>query len=136
MGKLVCSMLKEALCQSQADNDGNESNHKKVDAVILMGGNIRGNEDYPDDAFFSLETLEAEIKPDEVVGFVDMPGKVLAQGIKATHGGDPFPGWYQYDDGIQQDEHGTVTHVGGQPLDPNKTYRVATKIKDLTNGQR
>lgn len=133
MGKLICSMLKEALWQSQADDD--EFNHRKIDAVILMGGNIRGNEDYPEDAFFSLETLEAEIKPDEVIGFVDMPGEVLAAGIKATHSGDPIPGWFQYDDGIKQDGNGDVTHVGGKPLDLNKVYRVATKVKDLTNGQ-
>jgi 2',3'-cyclic-nucleotide 2'-phosphodiesterase (5'-nucleotidase family) len=147
MGKLICSMLKEALRQSYyalEDDDSAENgpnmdflSKKKVDAVILMGGNIRGNEDYPEDAFFSLETLEAEIKPDEVVGFVDMPGRVLAAGIEWTHRGDPIPGWFQYDDGITQDAAtNRVTTVNGRPLDPNRVYRVATKIKDLTNGQR
>lgn len=96
--------------------------------------------EYPDDAFFSLETLEAEIKPDEVVGIVPIPGRVLAEGIEATHAGDPIPGWFQYDDGIAEettDINGTkrVTRAAGKPLDPNRIYRVATKIKDLTNGQ-
>jgi len=154
MGKLICSMLKESLRQSyhaKEDDDGSSSGSeddedrnpflsnkkkKKIDAVILMGGNIRGNEDYPDDAFFSLETLEAEIKPDEVLGFVDMPGHVMAAGIEFTHSGDPRPGWFQYDDGITQDpQTKKVLTVGGKPLEPNRVYRVATKIKDLTNGQ-
>jgi hypothetical protein len=110
---------------------------KKVDAVILMGGNIRANEDYPEDAFFSLETLEAEITPSEIVGFVDMPGHVLAAGIESTHSGPPNPGWFQYDDGITQDpvtKH--VLTVSGKSIAPNRIYRVATKVKDLTNGQR
>lgn len=128
MGKLICSILKQSLWQSP--------NNSNADAVILMGGNIRGNEEYPDDAFFSLETLEAEIKSDEVIGYVDMPGHVLAAGIEATHAGDPIPGWFQYDDGISQDaKTGRVLTVGRKPLEPKKIYRVATKIKDLTNGQ-
>jgi hypothetical protein len=127
MGQLICSMLKQSLLQTQ---------DQPVDAVILMGGNIRGNEDYADDAFFSLETLEAEIKSDEVIGLVDMPGSVLAAGIEATHAGDPIPGWFQYDDGItQQEVRGKVLTVAGKPIEPNRIYRVATKIKDLTNGQ-
>jgi 2',3'-cyclic-nucleotide 2'-phosphodiesterase (5'-nucleotidase family) len=153
MGKLICSMLKQALLQDyyaaaddSSDEDDNSSGikhnkvplmKKKIDAVILMGGNIRGNEDYPDDAFFSLETLEAEIKSDEVVGFTEMPGSVLAAGIEATHAGDPRPGWFQYDDGITQDPvTKKVLTVGGKPINPKRIYRVATKIKDLTNGQR
>lgn len=133
MGKLVCSILKEALSQTHADDD--KFKERKIDAVILMGGNIRANEEYPEDSFFSLETLESEIKSDEVLGFVDMPGAVLADGIEATHAGDPRPGWFQYDDLIKQDSNGKVTHVNGKPLDREKVYRVATKIKDLTNGQ-
>ena len=128
MGRLICSMLKTALDQTVGD----------IDAVILMGGNIRANEDYPDDAFFSLETMEAEIKPDEVVGIVEIPGRVLAEGIEFTHAGDPRPGWFQYDDGIREevmDGVKRVTTVAGSPIDPYSRYRVATKIKDLTNGQ-
>ena len=160
MGKLICSMLKEALRQSyhsstSSNNNNNNENENdddtsgesaetekmaammKVDAVILMGGNIRGNDDYPDGSFFSLQTLEAEIKHDEVVGFVNMPGHVLAAGIEATHMGDPIPGWFQYDDGITQDPlTKKVLTVGDRPLQPNRIYKVATKIKDLTNGQR
>ena len=44
----------------------------------------------------------------------------------------------RYDQGIQQDfsvSPPKVTHVGGRPLEPDRIYRVATKIGDLTNGQ-
>jgi hypothetical protein len=110
-----------------------------IDAVLIMGGNIRGNvQEYPKGSFFSLEALEAEIKEDEVVGIVPMPGWLLAKGIEATHAGDPIPGWMQYDQGVRQDfsQHPPkVTHVAGEPIDPDKVYRVATKVSDLTNGQ-
>lgn len=132
MGKLVCSLLKSALDQTQK---------QPIDAVVLMGGNIRGGEDYEDGSFFSLEMLEAEIKSDEVIGIVECPGDVLAKGIESTHvEGIPRPGWFQYDDGVvelkcEDGIHYRVTNVGGKPLDPTKMYRIATKISDLTNGQ-
>jgi 2',3'-cyclic-nucleotide 2'-phosphodiesterase (5'-nucleotidase family) len=133
MGRLICSMLKSSLEQTR------EPGERKINAVILMGGNIRGNEDYEIGSFISLETLEAEIKSDEVIGVVPIPGSVLAAGIEATHAGPPIPGWMQYDDGIKEEDtpdgKTRVTHVAGKPLDPDRIYRVATKIKDLTNGQ-
>ena len=42
------------------------------------------------------------------------------------------------DEGVRQDSSvhpPKVTHVAGEPLDPNRVYRVVTKISDLTNGQ-
>jgi len=135
MGRLICSMLKSSLATAQT----RDADEKMTDAVIIMGGNIRGNEDYPHGSFFSLETLEAEIKADEIMGIVPIPGSVLAAGIEATHAGDPIPGWMQYDDGIWEEETADgvkrVTRVGSLPLDPNRIYNVATKISDLTNGQ-
>ena len=38
----------------------------KVDAVILMGGNIRGGTDYPLNAFFSLEGILPPCSPSSV----------------------------------------------------------------------
>jgi 2',3'-cyclic-nucleotide 2'-phosphodiesterase (5'-nucleotidase family) len=136
MGQLICSLLKSSLNVPR----GRQRAHN-VDAVLLMGGNIRGGTDYPLGSYFSLEALEAEIKSDEVVGIVQMPGWVLAKAISETHSGPPIPGWMQYDTGIQErgDANGgfvpIVTHVADQPLDLEANYRVATKVSDLTNGQ-
>ena len=94
--------------------------------------------DYELGSFFSLEALEAEIKGDEVIAVIPMPGWLLAQGVQETHAGDPISGWMQYDEGVREDysDHPpVVTHVAGEPLDESKVYRVGTKISDLTNGQ-
>jgi len=99
-----------------------------------MGGNIRAARDYPDESFFSMEDLMSEVKEEEVVGLVEMPGWLIAQGIKATHDG-PRSGYFQYDDGVLEDSEMNVLRVSHSPLEPNRMYRVATKIPDLTNGQ-
>jgi hypothetical protein len=131
-GTYICTLLRSAL------NTSRRQRKHDIDAVLLMGGNIRGGTDYPVRSFFSLEALEAEIKGDEVIAVVPMPGWLLAEGVAATHAGDPIPGWMQYDHGIVEDfANGkpVVTQVRGKPIDHQKIYRVATKIPDLTNGQ-
>ena len=142
MGVFICTLLRDALNSSQQpqrEKDDDCDDSSKVDAVILMGGNIRGGEAYKEGSFFSLEMLEAEIKADEIVGIVPIPGRILAAGIEYTHAGDPRPGWMQYDEGIREsrDLDGIlrVTTVGGKPIEPERTYQVATKISDLGNGQ-
>ena len=132
MGKFLCSLIKSSL------NVARRQRRHMVDAVLLMGGNIRGNADYEPGSFFSLEMLEAEIKADEIVAIVPMPGWLLVQGIQVTHAGEPVSGWMQYDEGIVEDysQHPPiVTHVAHEPVDLNRMYRVATKISDLRNGQ-
>ena len=132
MGRFICTLLRTSLKMSR------KQRRHSVDAVLLMGGNIRGNADYELGCFFSLQALEAEIKSDEVIGVVSMPGWLLAKGVEETHSGDPIPGWMQYDEGVREDYSGdspVVTHVAGIPIDPDRVYRVATKISDLTNGQ-
>jgi hypothetical protein len=132
MGRYICSLIRSAM------NVSRQQKFQQIDAVLLMGGNIRGNADYPLGSFFSLEALEAELKGDEVIGVVPMPGWLLADGVSATHAGDPIPGWMQYDQGVREDfsqSPSVVTHVAGEPIDPDRIYSVATKISDLTNGQ-
>mmetsp|Transcript_4160 Transcript_4160/g.11775 ORF Transcript_4160/g.11775 Transcript_4160/m.11775 type:complete len:792 (-) Transcript_4160:100-2475(-) len=144
MGVFLCTLLRDALNASQQsqqhrEEEGDSMGAKFIDAVILMGGNIRGGESYGKGSFFSLEMLEAEVKADEIVGVVSMPGSVLAAGIEYTHAGDPRPGWMQYDEGIQEERDADgmlrVTTVGGKPIDLERVYQVATKISDLGNGQ-
>ena len=134
MGRFICSLLKSSLNTQEGKRE------HKVDTVLLMGGNIRGGKDYDEGSYFSLEALEAEIKSDEAVAIVQMPGWLLAEGIQATHAGEPIPGWIQYDDGVKEEyfDDGrppVVTHVNGLHIEHDITYRVATKISDLTNGQ-
>lgn len=132
MGKYICTLIRSSL------NIRRRQRAMNVDAVLLMGGNIRGNADYQEESFFSLEALEAEIKADEVIAIVEMPGWLLAKGVQETHSGDPIPGWMQYDTGVTEDTSVSppvVTHVCYQSLDDERVYRVATKISDLTNGQ-
>ena len=130
MGKFICSLIKSSM------NATHRQRAHKVDAVILMGGNIRGGNDYPIGSFFSLEALEAEVKADETLAVVSIPGWVLSDGIRETHAGDPIPGWMQYDGGVvQKTINGPVSHVGDEALCKDKMYRVATKIGDLGNGQ-
>jgi 2',3'-cyclic-nucleotide 2'-phosphodiesterase (5'-nucleotidase family) len=133
MGQYLCTLLRSSLNVSRR-----QRSNFAIDAVLLMGGNIRGGNDYPQGSYFSLEALEAEIKSDEVIAVVPMPGWLLAEGIQATHIGDPKPGWMQYDNGIIEDftqDPPVVTQVRGRPIVPDQIYRVATKISDLTNGQ-
>ena len=99
---------------------------------------LQSQADYELGSFFSLEALEAEIKSDEVVAVVPMPGWLLAKGVQETHAGDPVSGWMQYDESVKEDtgvDPPVVTHVTGHPLEENRVYRVATKVSDLTNGQ-
>lgn len=132
MGNYICTLLRSSL------NVSRRQSQSIIDAVLIMGGNIRGGTDYPERSYFSLEALEAEIKSDEVIAVVPMPGWLLAEGVAATHAGDPMPGWMQYDNGVVEDfsqSPPAVTQVRGRPIDPEKIYRIATKIADLTNGQ-
>jgi len=132
MGMYISTLLRSSL------NISRRQRQHLVDAVLLMGGNIRGGTDYPPGCFFSLEALEAEIKSDEVIAVLPMPGWLLSEGVTATHEGGPIPGWMQYDNGVVEDfsgERPVVTHVRGEPIEHDKIYRIATKISDLTNGQ-
>ena len=88
MGRMICPILRSALNTKHASDD-----NASVDAVILMGGYIRGNSHYPPESFFSLGMLEAEVGGDDSVAVVSMPGWLLSDGIADTHSTGPRPGW-------------------------------------------
>lgn len=65
-----------------------------------------------------------------------MPGWLVSEGVRATHRGAPIPGWFQYCDAVEEDAAAdALVTLAGRPLEHDKTYRIATKVLDLTNGQ-
>ena len=62
-----------------------------------------------------------------------MTGKLLSEGFKATHG-QPNPGFMQHDDGMELDESSNVVKVKGEPIDMEKTYKVAVSKWDMLDG--
>ena len=56
-----------------------------------------------------------------------IPGKVLRGGLRESWT-CPNPGWIQYCDAVEVDEHGLVSRIAGAPLDMNRIYRVGSFI--------
>jgi len=108
-------------------------NRPTVDAVIISGGNIRGGDTYEDHKAFSLKSLRGEIQEALTVCVVPMPGRLIVEGIKATHG-EANPGFLQFDEGVTLDADGRAITVAGEPLEADREYRVATTPWDLQDG--
>jgi len=94
-------------------------------AAMLKGGNVRGGKDYTDDEHLTLEVLQSELEGTKEIVVVPVPGMVLRVGLRETYTA-PNPGWMQYDDGVELDEDGFVTHVNGEPLDVSRVYNIAS----------
>ena len=132
MGRLVCTLICNAV------NTDRSLGGEHVDGCIIMGGNIRGGADYSPEFSSLWKHWKRKVKPEEVVGIVEMPGWLLSEGVRATHRGDPIPGdsvslaltrcpprrhrcnkcsragWFQYGDGIEEDEAAdAITMCGG-----------------------
>jgi len=94
------------------------------DAFAAKGGNFRGGRDYGADEEYSLELLRSEFG--NVTVFVaELPGHILRTGLNETWK-TPGSGWFQYDESIVVDREGHVVSVGGEPLELNRMYRIAT----------
>ena len=104
-----------------------------VDCVLISGGDIRGGKDYPPNSYFSLEDLKSEVQEQLHMIIVEMDGATLSAGVKSTHACSN-PGYVQFDDGVQLNEQGDVSVIGGKPIDPNRLYRFATTRWDITDG--
>ena len=86
------------LSQSQikaALNMGRQGTARRdnCDAVLIKGGNIRGERDY-DQYNFTLEGLRTEMQEEEPVLVYLVSGKALRKCMKETWHG-PNPGWMQ-----------------------------------------
>lgn len=120
MGTYLLSRMRDAL--NMYTPLGGEP---RCHCAMLKGGNVRGGKAYEDSDQLTLETLQSELEGTKEVVVVPVPGLVLRVGLRETYKA-PNPGWMQYDDGVELDEDGYVTHIGGQAIDMAKIYKVAS----------
>jgi 2',3'-cyclic-nucleotide 2'-phosphodiesterase (5'-nucleotidase family) len=104
-----------------------------IDVVILNGGEIRGGKNYPEHTYFSMADLLSEISHKLEAVICPIPGEVLNEAIRETHGG-PNPGYIQCDDSLAFDESGNIIFVGGKTFSPTEVYRVALTTWDVVDG--
>jgi len=115
MGTIITTSLKKAF---------------GAECAMINAGNIRGNTEYPDDLKnFTYSNLKTEMPFDSVVVDVPLPGKVINETVSfcrqfALLEQPVEKGSYmQLDDGMVWDpESNTVTHIGREPLDPDRIY--------------
>jgi len=120
MGTFLLSRIRDAV--NMHTQIGNQP---RCHCALLKGGNIRGGRDYESTEQLTLEVLQSELEETKEVVVVPVPGLVLRVGLRETFK-VPNPGWMQYDDGVELDEEGFVTHIQNKPLDMSEVYNVAT----------
>jgi len=116
----------------------------QVDGVMMDAGAIRGNRTYPEDqTFFTYGDLKKEIPFDTEVAVVPLTGEVVQAAIAWSRRlslQDPpleTGGYLQTDDGITWDrETNTVTHIGKEPIDLARTYRMGVVYLSLNGMNR
>lgn len=120
IGALICSRLRDCL---------------GAEAGLFNGGGIRAARDY--DERFTYGDLEAEVPFDNAIVVVPLPGRVVRDAVAASRARAPVEsaGFLQVDDRMvvsDGPEHAVVA-IDGAPLDPDRTYRVAT-VRQLLLG--
>jgi len=120
MGTYLLSRIRDAM--NMDDAVGGE---RHCDCALLKGGNVRGGKNYADNEQLTLEVLQSELEETKEVVVVPVPGLVLRVGLRETFV-QPNPGWMQYDDGVELDDEGFVTHIFNEPIDLARTYKVAS----------
>ncbi|KAL0485283.1 calcium-binding protein [Acrasis kona] len=113
-------------------NELNSKEENSVDCVLISGGNVRGEKNYADSHKFTLEDLKSEVQGSLEACVLEMPGRVLSEGIKASHE-ETNPGFMQFDDGVQLDENKNVVQIAGKPFEQDKIYKVVSTKWDLTD---
>ncbi len=118
VGSLIASCVRDAL---------------GADACLINGGGIRANREYTE--AFTYGDLESELPFANEVVVAAVPGRVLREAVAASRSKAPrpAPGFLQVDDGVLVDASDTVTAVGGDALDDEREYRVAT-VRVLFDG--
>lgn len=136
IGHLLCNGLRDEL---------------QVDCILFDSGNIRGNCDYPlPDAreavlkhrsevrcAFTLADLETELPWTSEMTVVPMRGSQIMEAVawSRSHLPTEFGGFLQADDGVwtKEDDQAAVTHIAGEPIDADESYRVGI-IHDTLSG--
>ena len=105
--------------------------------MLIQGGGIRAKKDYAPGPF-TMGDLFQELAFDCAQAVVKLPGKVIAETISNARGApQPEPKGnanFLHTDGdatVDPTTH-ALTHVNGQPLDPDRMYTVA--IYQVTGG--
>merc|ERR1712060_55509 len=63
-----------------------------------------------------------------LIHVLKVPGRALREGLRATWN-IVSGAWMQYDDQVEVDCDGYVVAVGGNPLDPARSYAVGTSTR-------
>ncbi|CAE7651836.1 unnamed protein product, partial [Symbiodinium pilosum] len=121
MGTYLLSRIRDAM------NIDMPIGERYVDCALLKGGNVRGGRTYADDEHITLEVLQTELEETKQILVIPVPGSILRVGLRETFGA-PNPGWMQYDDEVELDEDGFVVSIAGEPLDPDRKYKVASIV--------
>lgn len=118
MGTLLASRVRAAL---------------GADVCIFNGGGIRAAKTYQ--GSFSYGDLQAEVPFENEIVVVPLPGRVLSDAVRSSRARAPIEsgGFLQVCDRTTVAPDGRVTHVAGEPLEDNKSYRVAL-VRNLFAG--
>jgi 2',3'-cyclic-nucleotide 2'-phosphodiesterase (5'-nucleotidase family) len=118
LGALLCSRVRDAL---------------GAHACLFNGGGIRAARDYKD--HFTYGDLEAEVPFDNEVVVARLPGRVVADAVRASRAHAPaeYGGFLQVDDHTVVAADGTALRIAGAPFDPGRVYRVAI-VRELFTG--
>lgn len=126
MGTFVCNVLRDAL---------------HCDCCCITGGHVRGNCGYgPEKTSLTYRDLKVQLPYDNEVVDARLPGRIINDMVVYSRSfaiKDPppkkMPGCFlQMDDRMTFDDTArAVTHINGQPLDPDKIYEVACLYEPL-----
>lgn len=118
LGELICSRLRDAF---------------EADGALFNGGGIRGAREY--EGRLTYGDVRNEVPFDNEIVVASLPGAVLRDAVAQSRSRAPaeWGGFLQVDDRMRVDEQHRVTHVGGEPLDPARTYRIAL-VRNLFEG--
>jgi len=102
----------------------------KADAAVINAGGVRGKRDYAD-GIVTYAHLNAECPFPSSNVVISLDGKTFSDAVAASRAtwisspGEDDADAFHCDYGVNTDaETHAVTHVGGEPLDPEKVYKV------------